>query len=76
MNKLERYLTNEPKFKPAKMNKEQREALKAYKLAEQREDNYLGSVFVTRQGSEQYQQRTKSAYELCKRLGLGIEHGL
>ncbi len=56
--------------------KEQKAALAAYRFALQQEDRYLGSVFVTRSGQARYEAETKAAYDRCKRLGLGIEHGL
>ena len=59
-----------------KLTKAQRKALKAYQFAERQEDRYLGSVFVTPIGQRQYEEKTKAAYEACKRLGMGIEHGL
>lgn len=59
-----------------KLSKEQRLALKAYKFAEQQEDRYMGSVFVTTHGQRQAEARTRAAYENCKRLGMTYEHGL
>ena len=56
--------------------KEQKAALAAYRFAIQQEDRYLGSVFVTPSGQRRYEELTKAAYDKCKRLGLGIEHGL
>lgn len=54
----------------------QRAALKAYQFAERQEDRYMGSVFVTAHGQAQYEAKTRAAYEACKRLGMGVEHGL
>lgn len=59
-----------------RMNLSQREALKAYRFALQQEDRYLGSVFVNPIGQRDYEAKTRAAYERCKRLGLGVEHGL
>jgi len=58
------------------MTKQQREALKKYKYAEQQEDRYLGSVFVTPGGQREYAGKVKAAYEECKKLGLNYENGL
>jgi hypothetical protein len=60
----------------ARLTKEQRAALEAYKFAVRQEDRYLGSVFVTPIGQRGYEAKTQAAYEKCKQLGLGIEHGL
>lgn len=54
----------------------QNKALKAYRFAEQQEDRYLGSVFATKQGQAEYEAKTRAAYEACKALGMGVEHGL
>jgi cell division protein FtsN len=59
-----------------RLTKEQRKALETYEFAERQEDRYLGSVFVTPIGQRQYEEKTKAAYEACKRLGMGVEHGL
>ena len=62
--------------KQVRRTKPQLEALKAYRFAERQEDRYLGSVFVTPTGQRQYEEKTRAAYEACKHLGMGIEHGL
>ena len=62
--------------KQVRLTKAQREALKAYRFAERQEDRYLGSVFVTPTGQREYEAKTQAAYEACKRLGMGVEHGL
>ena len=62
--------------KQVRLTKAQREALKAYRFAERQEDRYLGSVFVTSIGQREYEAKTRAAYEACKRLGMGVEHGL
>ncbi len=54
----------------------QMKALRAYNFALSQEDRYLGSVFVTPQGQVEYETKTKAAYEACKALGMGWEHGL
>lgn len=54
----------------------QAKALKAYNFANAQEDRYLGSVFVTAKGQAEYEAKTKAAYEACKALGMGVEHGL
>ena len=54
----------------------QKKALEAYKFAERQEDRYMSSVFVTSHGQREHEARTSKAYEECKRLGMGVEHGL
>ena len=54
----------------------QKKALGEYNFRLAREDNYLGSVFVNRQGIAEYASKRREAYEACKALGLGAEHGL
>lgn len=54
----------------------QKKAFDAYKFAERQEDRYMGSVFVTPVGQRAAEAKTRAAYEECKRLGMGIEHGL
>lgn len=66
-----------PKPDTAKrMTKEQRKAMAAFRFAVQQEDRYLGSVFVTPSGQKRYEAETQARYQECKRLGLGMEHGL
>jgi cell division protein FtsN len=62
--------------KKPRLTPEQKKALAAYRFAEQQEDRYLGSVFVNPSGQKRYEALTKAAYEECKRLGLGVDHGL
>ena len=62
--------------KQVRLTKAQREALKAYQFAERQEDRYLGNVFMTPVKQREYEQRKQAAYDACKRLGMGIEHGL
>jgi len=54
----------------------QRKAKEAYEFAEREEDRYAGSVFVNPFGLRKQQDKTRAAYEECKRLGMGTEHGL
>jgi len=54
----------------------QNKAYKAYVFAEQQEDRYLGSVFVTPVGQRGYEAKTKAAHDECIRLGMTHEHGL
>lgn len=51
-------------------------ALKAYNFALAQEDRYLGSVFANPAGQARVEAATKAAYEACKALGMGVEHGL
>jgi electron transfer flavoprotein alpha/beta subunit len=59
-----------------RLTPEQKKALEAYEYALRQEDRYLGSVFVTSVGQRAIEAKTKEAYERCKRLGMGVEHGL
>jgi hypothetical protein len=59
-----------------RLTKEQKAAFQAYKVAVSEEDRYLGSVFVTPVGQRAKEAATRAAYEECKRLGMGVEHGL
>ena len=65
-----------PPFKRARLSLEQKDALKAYNFALAQEDRYLGSVFVTPSGQRDREAKTQAAYDRCKRLGMGPEHGL
>jgi hypothetical protein len=60
----------------AKLTREQKTALAAYEYALKQEDRYMGSVFVTAHGQRQQEEKTRAAYEVCKRLGMTHEHGL
>ena len=60
----------------ARLTNEQKADKLAYEYAERQEDRYLGSVFVTPHGQREYEAKTQAAYQECKRLGMGIEHGL
>jgi len=64
------------KVKKARLTPEQKKALKAYNGALREEDRYLGSVFANKAGQERVEAATKAAYEKCKALGMGVEHGL
>lgn len=75
-NPLREFDPSLPKFKRARLTKEQKKALTAYNFANQQEDRYMGSVFVNAHGQRKVQERTRAAYEACKRLGMGTEHGL
>ena len=55
---------------------EQKKAFESYEFALRQEDRYLGSVFLTPKGQRQVEERTRQAYEACKRLGMTYEHGL
>jgi hypothetical protein len=59
-----------------RLTNEQRKARDAYEFAERQEDRYMGSVFVTPMGQRDYEAKTRAAYEQCKRLGMGVDHGL
>lgn len=59
-----------------KLTKAQRKALEAYRYAELQEDRYMGSVFVNASGQRTHEARVTAAYQECKRLGMGTEHGL
>ena len=54
----------------------QKQAFDAYTNAERQFDRYMGSVFVNAHGQRQHEDRVTAAYQACKRLGMGVEHGL
>ena len=54
----------------------QKKALTEYNFRLAREDNFLGSVFVTDALAAEYARAVKRAYDACKSLGMGPEHGL
>ena len=54
----------------------QKKALTEYNFRLAREDNFLGSVFVTEALASEYAAKVKTAYDACKALGMGPEHGL
>lgn len=59
-----------------KLTPAQRKALEAYKFAEREFDRYMGSVFVNAIGQRKHEDKVTAAYQACKSLGMGIEHGL
>lgn len=59
-----------------KLTREQKKALDAYNYANAQEDRYMGSVFVNAHGQRQHEEKTRTAYEACKRLAMTHEHGL
>jgi hypothetical protein len=59
-----------------KLTPEQKRALEAYRYAEKQEDRFFGSVFVNPISGRAYQEKTRLAYEACKRLGMDYTHGL
>jgi hypothetical protein len=68
---------SEPVFKPkAKLSAAQKKALAAYNFRLREEDRYFGSVFVNAHGQKLIEAKTKAAYDACKALGMGPEHGL
>ena len=69
-------LQDGPVVKLKRKTPAQKKAYDRYKLAEQMEDNYLGSVFVNAAGQRRVEAVTRAAYDECKRLGLGVEHGM
>ena len=62
--------------KKIRLTPEQKRALAAYNFANAQEDRYLGSVFVNSHGQRKVEERTREAYEVCKRLGMDFRHGL
>jgi glycine/D-amino acid oxidase-like deaminating enzyme len=62
--------------KQVRKTPDQKQALAAYEFAERQFDRYMGSVFANSQGQADHEAKVKAAYEACKRLGMGIEHGL
>ena len=51
-------------------------ALKEYEFQERQLDRYLGSVLVNAFGQQEHEAKVSAAYAECKRLGMGVEHGL
>jgi len=54
----------------------QKQALDAYNRAVANQDRYMGSVFVTPQGSKEHDLAVEKAYQACIALGMTYEHGL
>ena len=63
-------------IKKPRLTRDQKRALDAYNYALRQEDRYLGSVFVTTMGQRAIEEKTRIAYDACKRLGMTHEHGL
>ncbi len=64
-------------WKPkVRLTPQQKKAYAAYRFAMQQEDRYMGSVFVNSHGQRQHEAKVRAAYEECKRLGMGTDHGL
>ena len=63
-------------IKQARKTTAQSKAFDAYRFAERQFDSYMGSVFSNATGQRQHEAKVTAAYEACKRLGMGIEHGL
>ena len=59
-----------------KLTREQKKALERYEFCLREEDRYFGSVFVNPVGTRKQEEKTREAYEACKRLGMTHEHGL
>ena len=59
-----------------RLTKEQKKAFSAYEFALREEDRFMGSVFVSAAGQRRVEEKTRLAYEACKRLGMTHEHGL
>lgn len=64
------------KVKQVRKTPAQKKAFEHYKFCERQEDRYLGSVFANSVGQRAHEAKTEEAYQACKRLGMGIEHGL
>lgn len=59
-----------------KLTKDQKKALERYNFALREEDRFMGSVFASTAGQRRAEEKTRLAYEACKRLGMTHEHGL
>jgi hypothetical protein len=59
-----------------KLTKEQKKSLERYNFALREEDRFMGSVFASSVGQRRVEEKTRLAYEACKRLGMTHEHGL
>ena len=59
-----------------KLTGTQKRAFAQYRFRLREEDRYLGSVFVTPHGQRAIEEKTRAAYEECKRLGMDHTHGL
>ena len=54
----------------------QRKAFDAYRFAERQFDRYMGSVFANSTGQRDHESKVATAYQECKRLGMGVDHGM
>lgn len=59
-----------------RLTREQKKALEQYNFALREEDRLGGSVFANAFNTRRQEERTKAAYEKCKRLGMDWQHGL
>lgn len=59
-----------------KLTREQKKALENYEYALKQEDRLAGSVFANPFTMRKQEEKTRIAYEACKRLGMTWEHGL
>ena len=59
-----------------RLSSAQRKAMDAYKFAEREFDRYMGSVFSNAAGQKKHEDKVTAAYQECKRLDMGIAHGL
>jgi hypothetical protein len=60
----------------ARLTPAQKRAFEAYRYAERQFDRYMGSVFANAHGQRTHEAKVTAAYQACKALGMGIEHGL
>lgn len=63
-------------IKQVKKTPAQKRAFDNYRFCEREEDRLAGSVFANSFNVRRAEEKTRAAYEECKRLGMGIEHGL
>jgi hypothetical protein len=54
----------------------QKKAFDAYRFSEKQFDRYMNSVFANAAGQRTHEEKVRAAYEACKSLGMGMEHGL
>lgn len=69
-------MARDPWAPKVRLTPAQSKAWKAYRFAEQQFDRYMGSVFANASGQRQHEEKVRLAYEACKRLGMGIDHGM
>ena len=65
-----------PATKKIRLTSNQRKALDHYKFCEREEDRLGYSVFANSFNTRRAAEKTRAAYEECKRLGMGVEDGL